>query len=718
MENKMERKEFRELVQVEEARRIINGLPATPSQKTTGLENAFGKVLAEDIVTEINVPPFSRSIMDGYAVRAEDTYACSETNPAGLRLIGEIAAGSGKKYKVSAGEAVEIATGAPIPDGADSVVKVEDTALDTGRDSEGNTGNDSENGQVLIYHPVTIGENIMKTGSDLLKGERVLRKGRKLGAREIGVLASIGKEELLILDFPVGIISTGDELVRPGESLSFGQIYDANSYTLQAGVEECGTEARLYGIVGDDKAAMKKLLEAAASECSLILTSGSTSAGAGDVMYRLIGEMGEMLAHGINIKPGKPVVIGVIQGVPIIGLPGNPTSALMIFNEFVAPFLRKALGTGSELKKTEGGVMGTPFRSEGRQQLLPVGLVRGKVYPADRGSGAITSLAGADGFMEIPPETEFIEAGTPVEVTLFGDVQKPDLLVSGGSCPGLDLLEDLSGLSLRVLSTGSSGGFSSVSAGTADLAGVNMPSIVGGKEEKKGREEEKGKGEEKEGEGKEGGGKEGEGKEGGRKEGEGKEGGGKEGEGEKKGEGEKRENRILYNGPTIEGMGLSAVVLVKGYRRDQGLILPPESEISELGDLVGKRFINRNRGSGTRALLDLKLAEIATEKGLSRRELTDLIQGYSSGAKSEVAVCDPVKEGKADAGVGLRACAEKAGLKFVKFAEEDFDFLIRKEVLDTPEGQKFLKTLSSKEFAAGLPEGMRVYERTGERIEY
>lgn len=671
MENKMERKEFRELVQVEEARRIINGLPATPSWKTTGLENALGKVLAEDIITEINVPPFSRAIMDGYAVKAENTYACSETNPAGLRLIGEIAAGSGKKYTVLAGETVEIATGAPIPDGANAVVKVEDTAL--GSESDSKRG--SENGQVLIYHPVAIGENIMKAGSDILKGERVLRKGRKLGTREIGVLASIGKKEVPILEFSVGIISTGDELVRPGGKLSFGQIYDANSYTLQAGIEECGGKARLYGIVGDNEVAMKKLLEAAATECSLILTSGSTSAGAGDVMYRLIGEMGEMLAHGINIKPGKPVVIGFIQGVPIIGLPGNPTSSLMIFNEFVAPYLRKALGAESELKMIESGIMGTNFRSEGRQQLLPVGLVRGKVYPADRGSGAITSLAGADGFIEIPPETEFIEAGTPVEVTLFGAVQRPDLLISGGCCPGLDLLEDLSGLSLRVLSTGSSGGFSSVSAGTADLAGVNMPSLVGGNE---------GKGS------------------------------------EEKREVEKREveKEILYNIPTIEGMNLSGVVLVKGYRREQGLIVSHDSEISGLEDLSGKRLINRNRGSGTRTLLDLKLAKLAAEKGLSRREFTDSIKGYSSGAKSELAICDPVKEGKADAGVGTRACAENAGLKFLKFAEEDYDFLIRKEVIDTPEGLKFLEALSSKEFVAGLPGGMRVYERTGERIEF
>ena len=499
----------------------------------------------------------------------------------------------------------------------------------------------------------------MKAGSDILKGERVLRAGRKLGTREIGVLASVGKKEVPILKLQVGIISTGDELVRPGEKLVSGKVYDANSYTLYAGVQECGAFPLLYGIVKDNETVMRKALETAVSECALILTSGSTSSGAGDVMYRLIDEIGETLAHGINIKPGKPVVIGVIKGVPIIGLPGNPTSALMIFNEFVAPLLRKALGADTGLKKVENGIMGTDFRSEGRQQLLPVGLIRGRVYPADRGSGAITSLSGADGFIEIPSSTEFIEAGTPVEVTLFGEVEKPDLLIAGGFCPGLDLLEDLSGLRFRTLYTGSSGGFSAIAANTADIAGVNMPSIYPG---------------------------------------------GQAG--------------ILYNIPTIENMRLSDVVLVKGYRREVGLLVRQDSPISGLSDLPGKRLINRNLGSGTRALFDLKIAELAGKKGISKKDFTDSIPGYASGAKSEVAICETVASGKADAGVGIRNCAEKSGLKFIKFAEEEYDFLIRREVLETPEVRQFLKILNSDEFASKLQAGLQVYERTGEMISF
>jgi molybdenum cofactor synthesis domain-containing protein len=641
----MKRKEFRKLISVDKAREIINSLQVLPRQEDSTLESAYGKILAEDIITGINVPPFPRAVMDGYAVRAEDTYACSETGPVRLRMLGNIPAGSDAKFTVSAGEAVEIATGAPIPEGANAVVMVEYTS--------------EENGTVSIYRPVTLGENIMKAGSDISKGERVLRAGRKLGTREIGVLASVGKKDVPILKLKVGIISTGGELMRPGEKLTSGKIYDANSYTLHAGIQECGAFPLLYGIIEDNEVVMRKALETAVSECALILTSGSTSSGAGDVMYRLIDEIGETLAHGVNIKPGKPMVIGIIKGVPIIGLPGNPTSALMIFNEFIVLLLKKALGDNKELKKVEHGIMGANFRSEGRQQLLPVGLIRGKVYPADRGSGAITSLSEADGFIEIPSSTEFLEAGTPVEVTLFGEVEKPDLLIAGGFCPGLDLLEDLSGFRFRTLYTGSSGGFSAIAANTADIAGVNMPSR------------------------------------------------------DSRGQG-----GILHNIPTIENMRLSGVVLVKGYKREVGLLVRQNNPISGLSDLPGKRLINRNLGSGTRAFLDLKIAEFAAGKGINKKEFTDSIPGYSSGAKSKIAICEAVASGKAEVGVGIRNCTEKNGLQFIKFAEEEYDFLIKKEILETPEVCRFLEILNSREFASKLPEGLHVYERTGEIISF
>ncbi len=633
----MHRKEFRELISIEDARHLVNEIAVQPSNESTPIENALGCIIAEDVVSDVDVPSFNRAVMDGYAVCAKDTYQASETGPVKLKLIGSIPAGCTDKFSVTEGITVEIATGAPIPDGADAVLMVEHT--------------EHEDDDIRVYRPVHTGENIMRAGSDIMRGERVLRKGSRISSREIGVLSAIGKREILTRSVKVGIISTGDELIQPGESLKEGKIYDTNTYALAASIMECGGFPIMYGIVRDDETEMTGAIEIAVRECDIVLTSGSTSAGAGDIIYKIIEDKGTTLAHGINIKPGKPVVIGLISDVPTIGLPGNPTSALTIFNELVAPIIRRAVGAVEKLRSITSAILNTSFRSEGRQQFLPVGLVRGKAYPADKGSGAITTLANADGFIEIRAETEFIEAGTPVEVTLFGDVSKPDILLVGGYCPGVDLLEDMTELNFRVLNTGSSGGFSAISAGNADIAGVNMPDSSG-----------------------------------------------------------------EYNIPVIKGMGLFDVVLIKGYRREQGLIVRHDCDISGLEDIIGKRLINRNRGSGTRAILDLKLRELAGQKGMSHRELTQSIIGYDSGAKTHRAVCDAVKNGRSDAGFGLRALADEAGLKFIKVAVEEYDFLVQKDLFEIDEIKALVECLTSKEFSERLPDGIFVYERTGEIV--
>lgn len=637
----MAHKEFRTLISAEEARRLINDIHVKRYTISLPVEDALGYKVAEDVISEINVPSFDRSIMDGYAVRAEDTYQAGEINPVGLNVIGSIDAGCSENYYLKKGEAIAIATGAPIPEGADAVVMVEDTK--------------EVDDIVSVYRPVHTGENTMSRGSDIMRGEQVLRKNTRIGSREIGVLSAAGKREVNVNVIKVGVISTGNELVEPGKSLNFGMIYDTNSYALSASVKECGATPVMYGIVCDDEYAMIDAINKAVNECDMVLTSGSTSAGAGDVMYKVIEEKGKTLFHGINIKPGKPVVAGLINDVPIIGLPGNPTSALTIFNEFVAPIIRKNLGTSnnSGYKSTISAVLGTGVTSQGRQQFLPVGLVRGKVYPADKGSGAITTLADADGFIEISAETEYLESGTPVEVTLFGNVDEPDLLFTGGYCPGIELLEQLTGLNLRILNTGSIGGFSLISTGVSDIAGVNMPDDTEG-----------------------------------------------------------------YNISVIEKMKLSDVMLVKGYIREQGLIVRQDSNISGMDDIFDKRLINRNRGSGTRDLLDLELKYLADEKGVSFNHLKKSITGYNSGAKSHRAVCNAVKEGFADVGFGIRAIAEQSGLKFIKISDEEFDFLLRKETMDIPEVKTLLSCLSSKQFTDNLPPGLSVYGRTGEMIDF
>ncbi|SFM68055.1 molybdopterin biosynthesis protein [Methanolobus profundi] len=633
----MERKEFRELTSVEDARTLVDKIRVQPETTILPIEGTAGQILAEDILSGVNVPAFNRSIKDGYAIRAKDSYQASEPEPQELKLIGAIPAGCSDSFFVDDGEAIEISTGAPIPDGADAVIMVENTK--------------QKENSVLIYQPVHIGENIMRAGTDIMKGERILRKNTRMGSREIGVLASIGMDKAPVKRLIVGIISTGSELIKPGEVLGLSKIYDANSYAIAAAIEECGGTPKIYGIVPDEEEVMERTLETAIDECDIVLTSGSTSAGAGDIMYMIIEEKGETLTHGIAIKPGKPVVIGMIDGTPTIGLPGNPTSALSIFNEFVAPIIYNSLGLKPSFKTKVTAVMGTGIRSGGREELFPVGVVRGKVYPADKTSGAITTLSDADGIIEIRAHTEYIEPGSEVEVTMFGNVRSPDLMLIGGQCPGIDLLEEMTGLMFRTLNMGSSAGFTAMSGGTADIACVNMVDADGN-----------------------------------------------------------------YNSSVLEKMNLKDVVLVKGYRREQGLIFSPDNHVYGLEDIVNLQIINRNRGSGTRALLDRELGLLAEVKGTSKSELIKDLKGYNSGSKTHRSACDAVKSGKADVAFGIRAAAEEAGLEFIPVAEDEFDFVIRKDLLEIKEVQMFLETLSSEDFSKRLPQGMYTYELTGSII--
>ena len=631
------RKEFRKLVTVEEAVKIIDHLEIHPNVIEVKIENAFGHILAGDIVSQVDVPPFSRASMDGYAVIASDTYLAREDRPTELKIIGHIQAGNNPDLKIENGEAAEIATGAVMPSGANAVVMVEYTRVDP---------------DLLVLRPVSINENVMHAGSDIMVGERILKRGTFLGAREIGVLAAVGKTGVNVYRLNVGIISTGNELQEPGTRLQAGKIYDINSYSIASAVKECGGTPLHYGIVRDNEIEMKNALKKAADNCDIILTSGSTSAGSGDVMYRIIEEDGILLAHGIDIKPGKPAIIGKVFGKTIFGLPGYPTSSLTIFNEFVAPIIRKFTGQKEKRVKTKAR-LASRVRSEGRKQLLPVGLVRGLAYPMDKGSGAITTLADADGFIEINSDVELLESGEEVEVTMFGKTETPDLLFIGSHCLGLDVLAEIADLRIRVINTGSSGGLSAIRNGTADIAGVHLLDDSG-----------------------------------------------------------------VYNISFLKRFGIKEAILVKGYLREQGLMVKKGSDIKVFDDILNARIINRNTGSGTRVITDLKLKEVALKKGVSFEELIDHIDGYQIEAKTHSAVAAAVKLGKADAGIGIRAVAEQNGLKFIKIADEEYDFVIPFKLLESIEIKKFFDALRSEDFKRKLPEGLRTYERTGEIVNF
>lgn len=460
-----DRREFRDLASPAAAHEVIDGLDIDPGTETVDLREASGRVLAERIDATLDVPGFDRASMDGYAVRAADTFGADEADPVVLDVVGSVHAGEEPDVTLHAGTAAEISTGAVMPQKADAVVMVERT---TERD-----------GEVAIRTSVAPGDSVMLAGDDIAAGARALGPGTHVTAREIGLLSALGIEEVPVRGRPrVGIISTGDELVRPGGTLdsAAGQIYDVNSYTLLSGIEAAGGTAELYPHVGDDFEAMERQLQQAARECDLVLSSGSTSASAVDVIYRVIENQGQLHLHGVSIKPGKPMLVGEFDDAAYIGLPGYPVSALTIFRTFVAPAIRDAAGYDQPRTETVRGKMAVGERYEGgRQRLMPAGLVEDGdgemlVYPVDKGSGATTSLVEADGIVEVPAETNYLDEGQTVDVTLFSpNVRPPTLLGVGEDDPLLsELLDRLD--RPRYLPYGTSEGVRRLEAGVPDIA--------------------------------------------------------------------------------------------------------------------------------------------------------------------------------------------------------------------------------------------------------
>jgi len=459
-------KEFRSLIPLEEAKSIVLDHAPRTVEEAVPLERARGAVLAEKIISAVDVPGFSRASMDGYAVHAADTLESREDRPVRLRLAGSVPMGASADVQVAKGEAVEVSTGSMMPPGADAVVMIEYSQ--------------HEGDEILIRRPVHAGENVQAAGSDIALGEAVLFPGTRLAARELGVLAALGREKVKVRSLRVGVASTGNELVPPGRLLGPGQIYDINSYSIAAAAEECQATAIGYGILPDRKEEMSKALQEMANECGLILVSGSTSAGAGDMIYQVLDEIGETIFHGVNLKPGKPTIFGLIDGTPCLGLPGYPASALTVFGLLAAPAIQKALGLKFHGRKLTGR-LARPVRSESRQQMLAVGVFGGLVYPVDKGSGSITTLARGDGVIEIPADVEYLEKGDAVEVLLFGELEAPDLVVAGENSVLLEKLAETLPFRVKLLNVGSASGRIRLEDGLADLAGVSGPQKQSGK---------------------------------------------------------------------------------------------------------------------------------------------------------------------------------------------------------------------------------------------
>lgn len=408
---------FRKILSLDEAKQVLkqNFSPNPVGVERISLSRAYDRVLAEDVVAAIDVPPFDRSTVDGYAVRAVDTFGADEDRPVTLKFCGQITAGESPSAVVEKDMAAEIATGAPLPKGADAVVMVEYSTR--------------KGDNVFIHRPVSKGENMMKAGSDIRKGEKILKKHQRLSSREIGVLAALGLTEITVYKHPrVAILSTGAEVVEPGKSLPSGKIYDINAYAFSAAVLECGGEPINLGIIPDERSQLEIAVKQALNSADAVITSGGVSVGPKDLIPQVVDTLGKpgVIVSGIAVKPGKPTTIAVIDGKPVFSMPGHPTSSLLMFHVIVRSIICKMAGRTEEtpavLKATAATKM---FPAMGRRTFVMVNLTYDKTgkplaSPVPTGlSGAITTLARADGFVEIPEKQQFINAGDEVTVYLF-----------------------------------------------------------------------------------------------------------------------------------------------------------------------------------------------------------------------------------------------------------------------------------------------------------
>ncbi len=410
---------FRKLISVDEAKEILaQNFQAQPiGKENVLLSEAYNRVLASDVISPLDIPPFNRSTVDGFAVKAVDTFGAEENRPVALKIIGKVKIGEAPRVKVEKGTVAEIVTGAPIPKGADAAVMAEYT-----------THKEKGDG-VLVNQSVAPGENVMKAGSDIRKGETVLKKNVVLTPYKIGALAAIGLAKVEVYKRPrVAIFSTGAEVIEPGKHLKEGKIFDINTHTLSAAVAECGGEPLNMGIVRDETEQMKIALQKALTTADAVITSGGVSVGPTDIIPLVLDKLGPpgVIVYGIAIKPGKPTTIAAINNKPVFSLPGHPASSLLIFRLLVQSVICRMAGRMEEPASTINAVTSDRlFPSRGRRTYITVTLKMeedGSIVasPVPTGlSGAISTLTKADGFISIHESQQFLEKGQNVEVELF-----------------------------------------------------------------------------------------------------------------------------------------------------------------------------------------------------------------------------------------------------------------------------------------------------------
>jgi putative molybdopterin biosynthesis protein len=596
----MRQDQFLEVLDRDEAERRWHAqIDLTPlGAEVVALDDALGRTLAADVRAGVDVPSFDRSNLDGFAIRAEDSYGASEQEPVRLRLNPEtIPTGVHPQLEVKPGTATSIATGGMLPRGADAIMAVEHTDLE-------------DDGQMVVVRRSQVpGGAVAYAGTDMGRGETMLFAGTRLTSRETGVLAAIGEQRVEVVRRPrVAILSTGDEIIAPGEEMRPGLVYDSNGRILVDAVRELGGEPRFMGVFRDEEGALRDATLRALEEADLVLLSGGTSKGEGDLNYRVVERLEPgIVVHGVALKPGKPICLAAHGRRPVVILPGFPTSAVFTFHEFVGPVLRRLAGLSAERREVRRGRLAMRVVSErGRLEYLLVGLVQSpdgalSVYPMGKGSGSVTTFSRADGFVRIGRNTEIVDADSEVEVTLLArGLEPPDLVVIGSHCTGLDLIARAllsEGFSVKVLAVGSQGGLDAAKRGECDVAPMHLFDPETGE----------------------------------------------------------------YNRPFLD----EGLDLVRGYARLQGVVTRPDEKrpTEELIADPELRMVNRNRGSGTRVLIDQLLGDRRPE-------------GFPYEPRSHHAVAAAVAQGRADWGVTIQTIANEAGLSFRPLRGESYDFAV------------------------------------------
>ena len=619
--------QFLEVVSPEEAReRFSRELDLSPLRaETVSLASALGRILAHDIAGPIDVPPFDRSGVDGFAVRSADTNGASDQSPRRLQLNREvIACGYAPRIEVGPGTATTIATGGVIPRGADAVVMIEHTEL----------VDETDEPVIEIRRVAAPGQFISYAGSDIARGETLLRRLTLIGSREIGMLAACGIERVDVIRKPrVAVLSTGDELVPPGQSLRPADIYDSNGAIIAAAVSEAGGEAVSFGVFPDNESQLEVAMRRALAECDMVVLSGGTSKGAGDLSHRIVSKLGKpgILVHGVALKPGKPLCLAVVDGKPLIVLPGFPTSAIFTFHAFVAPAIRAYAGLPAEAARTERATIPTRISSEiGRKEFVLVSLVDNPkglmAFPSAKGSGSVTAFSQSDGFLQIEALANALDAGTRTDVTLIGSgARRPDIVIMGSHDVALEAVIGAlaeHGFTTRVIAIGSQGGVAAARREECDLAPVHLVDPQTG----------------------------------------------------------------IYNEHLLSP-GLS---LIRGWTRMQGLLFRKgdarfqdrsiDDAIKAALDDPSCLMINRNAGAGTRVLID-KLLHGARPGG------------YANQPRSHNAVAAAISQGRADWGIAIEPVAQLYGLQFLPIAPENYDFIVVEARRSKPAVQAFLNAL-------------------------